>query len=205
MQSLIKYFLFLFILAGFFGVKAQEDWTLARDRKGIKVFTRKAENSNLKDSKAEVVINAPIDEAYQLMKDFERHKEWMDKVGESEILKQVSDTEYFVYYVGEAPWPASDRDIIAQYKIKKKRDGKIRFEAKGVPDYIPKKDDYIRVPYTDSWWELVPISDKKVRVVYYTSSDPGGNVPDWLANTTAEGTPYDTLKEMKRILEEKKR
>lgn len=191
------------LIATSIGLSAQEDWKLAKDKQGIKVYTRKSPRTNLKDSRSEVVINTPIGDVYNMMMDFEKHKEWMAKVGESKIIQKVSDTEFYVYYIGVAPWPVSNRDIIAHYTIKREKKGKIRFEVIGEADYIPRKKDLIRVPKTESWWEFIPQDDGSVKVEYYTSSDPGGSIPQWLANTAAEDTPYNTLKKMKEMLEKK--
>ncbi len=195
----IRISLLLFAIAGFIPSQAQEGWKLEREKNGIKVYTKKS-SSSLKDSKSVMVINASAKRAFDLLTDFERHRDWMDRIRASRLLKKVSDTEFYVYYEVMAPWPVSDRDVAVQYKVTKMEGGGFKMEAIGKPNYVPQKDGMVRVPESYSSWEFIPKGDK-LEITFTNHSNPGGGIPDWLANLSATDNPYNTLSNLRRVLE----
>ncbi len=182
---------------------AQEGWTLEKDKNGVKVYTRKSEKSNVKASKAVVFINSDIKQVFDMLTDAEHHNQWMDRVKTSRLLKKISDNEFYVYYEAEAPWPVSNRDVNARFKIEKTDDGKVKMVAVGDPTYLPKKEGLVRVPESESTWELIPIGNDLVEVTFITQMHPGGAVPEWVANLTSTDNPFNTLKNLKLLLEKK--
>ena len=195
-------FILIMLIGASFSLNAGQEalWKLRKEKNGIKVFTRDSDTS-LKDSKGTVIVKAEISKVYKLLMNFDRHSRWMYKVRASRILKKISEEEFYIYYEAEAPWPVLDRDIISHYKIKKDENGKIVFQISGEADFIPEKESFVRVPRMEGAWELTPIDKNHVKVVFYNSSDPGGTLPYWLANTTAEDNPYQTLSSFKALLE----
>lgn len=197
-----RYFLILFSLlhtlnTGF----AQEGWQLERDRQGIQVYTRKTKTSNMKDSRAIAIVNSNTREVLNLLMDFENHWKWMDRIKLSRTLKKISENEFYVYYEALAPWPVSNRDVVTRYKIILSPDGKVTLESRAEPDYIPKKEGIVRIPVAVSSWEIIPLADNKVQVIFTNHSDPGGSIPDWLANITATDNPFNTLLKLKEQVE----
>ena len=193
-------FLFCF-LAVTYTVQAQDGWKLERNKNGIKVYTRPTNSSKLKDSRAVAIINADTKEVLNLLIDFENHWKWMDRIKISRLVKKISDSEFYVYYEAVAPWPVSNRDIIARYKVIMSNDGKIILESNGDPDFLPAKEGLVRIPNSVSRWEIIPKGDKMVEVIFTNHSDPGGSVPEWLTNLAATDNPFNTLKNMKLHLE----
>jgi len=172
---------------------AQEDWKLAKDRRGVKVYTKREGSMKLKKSKTIATVTASVDEVYKWLTDIENHKEWMDKVATSEVLAKPSENEVIAYYVAKAPWPASDRDIVVRYTLSKGTNTKKVISVKEETGFKPEVDGLVRVPMTNSQWVVSDIGDGKVKIIYETISDPGGNVPDWMANTAAEDNPFNTV------------
>lgn len=177
------------------------EWILEKDKNGIKVYTRKTLKSSLKDSKASVIINASAQKAFELFIDFDRHRDWMDRIRVSRILKKVSSDEFYVYYEVTAPWPAFDRDIAVRYRVVSLPNGGFRMEAAAQPDYVPKMENMVRVPVAESTWEFVPKGDNQVEVIFINHSDPGGAIPDWMANMVATDNPFNTLTNLRKKLQ----
>ena len=46
----------------------------------------------------------------------------------------------------------------------------------------PKPEDTVRVSVCEGTWALEPIGPHKTRATYYLYTDPGGAVPNWIAN-----------------------
>lgn len=180
---------------------AQDGWQLERDKNGVKVYTRKTQTSNMKDSRAIAIVNSDSKEVLSILTDFENHWKWMDRIKISRTLKKVSDSEFYVYYEALAPWPVSNRDLVTKYKIMLDPSGKVTLESVGEPNYIPQKDGIVRVPEAVSSWEIIPMEDNKVQIIFTNHSHPGGNIPDWLANMTATDNPFNTLMKLKETVE----
>lgn len=192
----------LMLTPAFAQQRTNDGWILEKDKNGIKVYTRKTLKSSLKDSRASVVINTNAREALDLFIDFNRHRDWMDRIRASLLLKKASDSEFFVYYEVTAPWPVSDRDVAVRYKVVKMPDGGFRMEAVATPDILPPKAGMVRIEESTSTWEIIPRGENMVEVIYTNHSDPGGAVPDWIVNIAATDNPYNTLENLRRKLEQ---
>lgn len=172
---------------------AQDDWKLEKNEDNVKVYTRTSESSNFKDSKALAEFSGSLQNVIDLLMNVETHKTWMDRVEESEMLKKISDSEYIAYYQIKAPWPVSNRDVVSNYKLSRLGQNKVKFTVKGKPNYIPEKDNLIRIKESESSWEIEEIEKGKIKIKLISKSDPGGNVPAWLANSAASENPFKTL------------
>ena len=100
-----------------------------------------------------------------------------------------------------APWPVSDRDLIIHLKINIREDGSMRVILNSLPNYLPESKDFVRIPYSHSEMHMVPIAENHLKVSYWLKVDPGGSIPDWLANMVSAQGPYETFKKMKNLLE----
>ena len=195
-------FSFFLILMPFFLFQGgwEGDWKLEKDKEGIKVYTRKAVGSTIKDSRAEMQLTADPEVIFKAISDATNHVKWMDRCAASKILEQTSSSEYIVYYEADAPWPVSDRDLIARWNIERKKDGSIILKSKGIPEHLPEKDGFIRVPEISTQWEIHPAENGKVNLVYYNHASAGGSIPDWLANSTATDSPFVTFKNLREMI-----
>lgn len=195
-------FSFAFLMILFVSiVYAQDTWKLEKDKQGIKVFTRKATKSNIKDSKTELIVKGTPDEVIKEFRNVSNHKMWMHRIGTSELVKKINDNEFYAYYVAKAPWPVTDRDVVAHYNIKKESNGNYVINCVGKPNEIPVKEGRVRVPKLNASWEITANKNGTTKIVYITSSEAGGSIPDWLANSSASDTPFETVAALKSIVE----
>src|SRR5277367_4247282 len=109
-----------------------------------------------------------------------------------------------IYYTqSHLPWPIKDRDLIVELNITATPDV-LNIQAKGLPDYLPKENDYIRVPYSLAQWKVTQASDNKLKVDYTFSIDPGGSIPSWIVNATLTIGPFNSFVRLKQILKAQK-
>ncbi|MFT6099874.1 MAG: hypothetical protein ACJAYF_002424 [Arenicella sp.] len=54
--------------------------------------------------------------------------------------------------------------------------------------------------YASSEWHFTPQSNGMVLVENYAHVDPTGNVPAWLTNLLIVDSPYQSLKNMRKLL-----
>lgn len=198
MKSVVTIFSVLLIALTLF---AQDTWKLERDKNGIKVFTRKTTKASMKESKTEIFFNGTPDQILKEFKNIEGHKTWMHRINTSNLLKKISDNEFHVYYIASAPWPVSNRDVIVHYKINKEPDGDIIITATGMPNEMPEQKGLVRIPKLYSTWEFLKQPNGTTKLIYTSLSEPGGGIPEWLANSGATDTPFNTVAALKAKVE----
>lgn len=200
MTRTFTWFVVIFSLSG--ATLAQEEWQLERDRNGIRVFTRKLLKWNsIKESKTELYIKGTPEEVIRHFRDVPNHKNWMHRVTHSELIRSSNENEFTVYYVATAPWPITDRDIVAHYLITKDKEGNYLITGEARPDLVPRQPGKIRVPKFSASWEITAQKNGLTRIVYLSATDPGGNVPEWLVNTSVTDVPYETVAALRALVE----
>ncbi len=199
----MKYFIFSVLLMSILGnAQAQNDWTLERDKNGIKVWTKKRPNSSLKEYKGVTVINATVDELVSIFKNTKLHDQFLYKAqaGSVKVVKKISDNDFYTYMIVNAPI-VKDRDVVTHYKfIKDNNTGTVTVELEAAPNLVPLNDNYVRVPEMKGYWKFIP-KGNSTEVIHQAYSLTGGNIPSGLANSAAVDTPFSMLSELKNLAE----
>jgi len=140
-----------------------------------------------------------------LINDRESYPNWVYRCGESTILKKISDTEMIHRQSVIAPWPVDNRDFVVDVKLHQDKKTKIiTIHSKAIPDYIPPKNNHVRIKEFRALWILTPLSNGIVNVEYQLLVNPGGNVPAWLVNLAVIDGPYETTLNMKEWIKKEK-
>ena len=176
------------------------DWSLEKDDKGVKVFTRTVKGSDLKEYRAETTIKASVVELTRLLKQPSSLSNWMEGCSSSKLLQQLSEDEFIVHYYNPAPWPVKDRDSVSKMKFTTQSDGSVKVYIQGMPDYIPEQSGVVRVPHLKGFWEFIPQDDQTTKVIQQVHASPGGSIPAWLANTSVIDIPFKTFLNLKKVV-----
>jgi hypothetical protein len=174
----------------------QNDCILRKDQDDIKIFICKAEHTKLKSIRAAFKANIASDDLVKLVKDVAGYNNWQFNTINAHILKVISDNELIYYAEVVAPWPISNRDLVVSLKVYKDSvKNAIIVSANSVPDYIPHKKGIVRVPFSNSQWMIMPLTESSTAVDYTMLINPGGSVPAWMVNMVAEEAPYKSFKD----------
>jgi ribosome-associated toxin RatA of RatAB toxin-antitoxin module len=174
-----------------------DGWVYEREKKGIKVFTKKSKWSKLRDCKATMTVSASPGHMLQLLTDFEHYDSWMPRCKKSRVVARLNDNEFVVYQVYNAPWPVKDRDCVIHFKIDKDaKTGNILITESSEPKFVRENADYVRITQLVATWKLIPQSNGGTEVINEYSSNPGGNIPDWLINTQSVESPLATFENL---------
>jgi len=185
--------------------KKEAEWVLAKDKKGVKVYTRKVEGIDFKEFKGVITIKTSLSSLVALVSDAEASPDWLANCSKSEILKQITPQETYTYSLSKAPWPVMDRDTILHNQIfQDKTTLVVTIKQTGKPDYIKEKKNIARVKRVEGFWQFTPQQDGNVEIVYQVLSDPGGKLPVWLVNSSLVSQPYDTLPKMQKVVKREK-
>jgi len=186
-------------------VETEQEWELKKDQSGIKVYYRDSEHSAIKELRIVTEMNASLSAIMSLLYDVKSYTKWVYSCSESYVAKQVDDKEIYYYSKMDFPWPLSDRDVIAHSSMEQnKKTGKVISSSKAAPDFMPRKEDIVRLQTMEVRWELTPKKDGTVHVEYYLYSDPGGNIPDWVVNLGLDRGPVQSLLSFKELLRQDK-
>ena len=182
-------------------VKAQaENWQLAKDEAGIKVYLSDMPGSQYKAYRAVTTVNADMKHLLALQADVKGSCKWIFECQEQSVLKS-DDGQSWLYARFSAPWPVTARDSVLHVTSSTAADGTVTRLLQALPDFMPKEKDFVRVSRVDGFWTLQPKSAGSVEVVYQAHMEPGGSVPSWLANSFVIDAPFNTLQAFRQAAE----
>jgi hypothetical protein len=187
------------------GYSQEKSWVLQKYEEGIGVYLRKADNSNFKELKSVVHIKTSLSSIVAVLSDWESYPEWVYRCGSSSTVKILSDSVLIHYQTVLAPWPVDSRDFVVMVKLVQEAETKrIVQSSVALPDYIPRKDGFVRIKSFRASWTLTPLEDGFIKVEYQLLVDPGGNVPAWLVNLAVVEGPLETTRHLKTRVFQKK-
>lgn len=201
LSAILLFFLFLSLPSPLYA------WETAKEDKenDIKIYTRKVEGSSFREYKAVMKIRATLSSLVALVDDISACPRWIHTCSEGRLLKRISPKESYTYTVNAAPWPVSDRDAVVLNTISQESPkGPVRIDILGVPDYVHEKKGLIRVKMIRGCWLFTPLGEGMTEVVYQVHNDPGGSLPSWLVNSVVVTQPYNTMINMRKLVNEKK-
>ena len=201
MSSMIQWLGVTLIFLLSTSLSLQDEWELAREENGIRVYTGEAQKPLLKPYRAEMIVNSPVDSIVSLLKDIPRYKDWVHLCVDSRLIEKISNDEFFVYYLTNSPWPVRNRDNCTRIRFERLADSSVWVHLKDHPGKIAEEKSVVRVPYMEGYWHLVPIDPAHTHVTHEVRFDPGGSVPVWIANMAVTDAPYNTLLNLRKLLE----
>jgi hypothetical protein len=189
-----------FVLAG--AAHAEGPWEQVSNKEGILVQRRTVEGSSLKEFLGRGVIEAPIGRVLAVIRDANRRGEWMPNCGGSWLVEENLATRVQVaYHRTKAPWPVSDRDSVNRAEMlvePAKHRVYLPFVAIDHPKVPPVKGA-VRMPMLRGHWILIPVEGgKSTMAEYQVFANPGGVLPDWIANLASKTLPRETIAGLRR-------
>ena len=197
-KSLFGLMLFSFLLTTTFAVKAQSDWTLKKEKDGIRIYTRKSASSAFDELKVETLLPGKMSTLAAVLLDIPDHINWVYNAKSASVIKKINESELIFYTQINAPFPATDRDLVVHLKIKQDPGTRLMtVTAKNVSGYVAPKPKVVRVALSDEVWSVTPIAHEMLKVEYYLRIDPGGSSPAWLLNLFLEKGPMESFTNLK--------
>lgn len=184
------------------GLAYAEDWKLAKDEGGIKIYLSEIQGSKYKAYRGVTTINADVATLRALQDDVQGSCKWIHACAEQSLLKH-EEGESWVYTRFDMPWPVEARDSILHVVSEQGADGSLTRKLDGQPQYLPLDKDHTRVASLQGFWRFVPLGDGKVEVTYQVHTEPGGSVPSWLANSFVVDAPFNTLSGLRTLAEKR--
>ena len=181
---------------------AQGKWELKKNDNGIAVYTRKAAFGNIKELRVVCELEASKAQLISTLRDIANYSAWVYSNKKSLVIKTIDPDNIIYYTQSHLPWPIRDRDLIIQLSINSTPQI-LNIQAKSLPDFLPKNDNYIRVPFSIALWKVTQGTNNNLKVDYTFSLDPGGSIPAWLVNATMAIGPYNSFMKLREVLKAK--
>ena len=194
----------LFFLYTSFCLTAQEQWEMIKDKDGIQVYLEEEGIYAFKTFKGTTTIDASIHDFIDTIFDLNSYAEWGHNVKSASLLERKGDTLQIYYSIAKAPFPYKNRDGVYRNRFtwnKEKKELNVSIEV--LDDYLEENDKYIRVS-GNGYWKVKVAANNKLEVTFLMQVDPGGAVPSWLANLFVEDTPFNTLTNIKKNIDQNK-
>lgn len=166
------------------------DWELITEQQGVKVSRQVVPGRALPILRGEGEVAGTPYEIIAVLRDFPRQTEWVQDCTESRLLKREGEFTYF-YNRTTAPWPVSDRDVVARSKLRVIEAGvevHSSFEAVSEP-IVPERDGVVRMRHLKGQYRIRKMGPASSWVEYELDADPGGSLPGWLVKRTSRERP----------------
>jgi hypothetical protein len=171
-----------------------QDWKYIKERKGIKLYTRKGKNSSFKPFKGETDIFSNMEELTRIILDVENSSDWDESIKEIKLLEEKPGKMIRYYVSYNVRWPFNDRDLCVEAKvIDDTISGSRTVKALPVPGMLPEIEGVERIKNYYQNWTLVPKTSDTIHVILEGMVDPGGGVPAWLVNMVVLNTPFNII------------
>jgi START domain-containing protein len=193
------FFICLFLLTNAISIFAQDNWVLKKEKDGIKVSSRPSAYSKFNALKIETDLTGNVSQLAAILLDVEKYTEWAYATKTCVLIKKISDNEIIYYSEIDVPWPATNRDFYADFKVVLDTVTRsVKVTSFGLKDYQPEKKDLVRIPMSKGVWNITTISDKTIHLEYILEVNPGGSVPAWILNMFATKGPLETFENLKQ-------
>ena len=193
--------IFMIFSAPMFG--AENPWYLEREEDNIEVFIAKIRGSAVKTFRGVVTVDSSLNSVLSVIADASSYPRWLYNCRSAKMIKFVSYNEVYSHVVTNMPWPTVDRDsIIHSTKTQNASTKKVTIKIVGKPQMLGKLPNTIRITDIKGQWQLTPLKNGRLKILYQMSVDPGGSIPKWLVNSMLIDIPFYTLNNLRRIAKE---
>lgn len=178
---------------------SQGEWNLAKEKNGIKVYTREKANYNIKEFKAVTQeVDANFEKVCATLLDTDNGEKWIADTEEATLLSVESETKTTAHYLLSLPWPIDARDMVLDNTISKK-DKELFITMKSVPKKHPVQEDVLRMQNAEGSWKITKRESGKISIDYRFIGDPGGNLPAWVINLFIVDGPLNTISNLLEV------
>ena len=158
-------------------------WTEAYRSAELVIFTKDVEKGRRIVAIAEVDARPEV--VFNVVNDFDHYPEFMPYVIESRVLSRNGDSEVVAYNRIAPPFVA-ERDYPLKFRMTRgslANGGVFRSEWTASPEAEPEVEGVVRIRLNDGSWVAEPISGgSRTRLTYTLLTNPGGMIPDFVAN-----------------------
>ncbi len=180
---------------------ADYHWEEKRNKKGITIYTSSVNGSPYKAVRGVMQITGTIESLVALVEDLPACPDWAAMCKEARIVERVSPVESYAYIYNDVPFPVADRDVYTHLKWSvDDHSGKVTMTSTAAKGGVP-TTKAVRLTEAITQWHFTPQENGQVLVENFAHINPNGPTPAWLTNILLVGAPFDTMAEMRKLIE----
>lgn len=174
-------------------------WEKIGENDGIIAYRREVPGSPLIAVKGEGVINASIIRVASVLVDTSRATEWIDRLVESRVVREVSETETVHYDHIGTPIVMKDRDFVTRAKLDFDNPGKkVILRMHSVTDPLAPPTSFVRGEIMESYFVMTSIEHgTKTHISVEVHADPKGSIAKWIVNMFQKSWPHNTISRLR--------
>ncbi|HHB51827.1 MAG TPA: hypothetical protein ENK75_02100 [Saprospiraceae bacterium] len=176
----------------------EDKWEPEYISEKIKVYSKKSEDSNLKDIKISGVILANLESVINALNDVETYPKWVNSCVNSYQFNKINDSEYYYYTRTKLPFHLSDRDLVVHTTQFESGNGVWHSISRARPSMIKENYNVVRIKYFASEWKIKKETQNSVKFEYRISMDPGGYLPVWIVNIAKTQAAQTTIRQLEK-------
>lgn len=216
-KKIFKYFLLtalsllIVLTAAHFIWKASgsNQWELALEKNGVKVYTLKSPGTVWRKFKATAHIKTTLSNAVAAMKDtdIESCRAWIHGCATSQSVEawDPQKLSFVQFYHVAVPFPLSPREFLLKTQFARDPGNQaVTAEFTAVPDELPRNSCCIRVSHVHNRWSFTPLTDDEVEVELVQDLDAGGFFPYFVYNRRMPQGLYVLFSRLPKLLNKEK-
>ncbi|MEL7005049.1 MAG: START domain-containing protein [Bacteroidota bacterium] len=200
MMTESRFLMLLINVLMFFPFKstAQTSWEIDKIEGEIEIYTRIESDSEFKSFKAVMLVEASMIEIIEVLRDADNYTNWYGFTKTSTVLERHQNEQYN-YVETIFPWPYKNRDMVYKMSIDLSNPAITKINLSGIPNYIPQRSGIVRMQEAEGYILLRQLG-QQTEITYVFHSEPGDNIPAWLANNSITKLPLKTLSGLRTVL-----
>lgn len=176
-------------------------WKLVNRNDGIFVYMAQMPNERLKTFRGVTTIDLDdFDAVAAFMDDYQFVTSWLHMVSTIDNIARTTPDDRLVYVTTRLPWPVNNRDVVLHVGLEQDPETyAVLMPMEDVDGIRPLQKGYVRMPNFRGYFRFQPLEKGRVVVTLQVILDPGGYVPDWMANLILMDIPYYSLKRLRLV------
>lgn len=175
---------------------AKDGWEEYDRYQGITMYRREIPGSSVLAYKGSGDLAGSMAKLVTVILDTPRKREWMSRIREARVLRDISAEEKLEYVHVSVPWPLQDRDFVYTARLELDRvNKKATIHYKSIEDPgMPSQSGKVRAQVYFGTFTLSRAADGvRTHVEAETHADPKGLIPKFLVNIYQKKMPRQSL------------
>ena len=175
------------------------EWVLEASNNDVSVYSRSWPSDAFREIKGETTVIASMRQLVSFLQDENINTRWVPYSGGAKILERPDQHQTYVHFKMNARWPFKNRDTVALFTLSQNdSDKSVTIQLESAPNRINMVEGRIRIREFSGFWELTPIDNAQIHIVYQTHLNPEGYLPAWMSNRVAYNSTLISLYNLKK-------
>lgn len=174
-----------------------QEWTLAKEKNGIIVYSREVSDSQFDETKVSIVLNTIKEKFIAFIWDIENYPNWQEDYIISKVLASKGKYDKTIYFEFKAPWPIQNRDVVLNMKQVERDDATYAYTQVESSILAP-NDGIVRMSKYNGFWKIED-HENGIQVTLQMATNPEGKIPTFLIDFYKATGPYNTFMNLKSI------